>query len=231
MDIINFMTRLIIASIVILSLFSFCKSNKAPETKGIDHVSIDYLSKTELKALRTYMNDKHSAEAHKSKLKTPIKDQKTFNANKEKICKQADLEHIETNELYSVARLTYSLPYVNEKSADFLELLGKRMKSSFAEKGIDHYRFTLTSVLRTEKDQRQLQKVNVNATPKETPHYFGTTFDISQTRFFDTKAKTTVYNYRLRNILARELIKLQEEGKCYVILESQEKCFHVTVRQ
>jgi hypothetical protein len=184
-----------------------------------------------MRALKTNMNDKHIEEAHKSALKSPIKDKKSFYADQEHLCKKANFEKIETNKLYGVSRLTYSLPYVNEKSADFLDLLGKRVKESFEERGITHYRFMLTSVLRTEKDQRLLQKVNANATPKETSHYFGTTFDISQTRFMMGNSNKAKYSYRLRNILARELIRLQQEGKCFVILESRVKCFHVTVIQ
>lgn len=223
------MIRLIFSVAIIISLFSFC--DKAPEAKGIDHIEVPVLSKTEMKALKSHLNDEHITEAHKSKLKSPLKDKDYFNKNKEAICKKANLEKIENNDLYGVSRLTYSLPYVNDKAADFLDLLGERMEDSFKEKGIKHYRFILTSVLRTLKDQRSLQKVNVNAALKETSHYYGTTFDISQTRFYMSDKLEAKYSYRLRNILARELVKLQEEGRCYVILESREKCFHVTVRQ
>jgi hypothetical protein len=229
MKLIQIMTRILLSSLIILTLFSFCA--KSPEAKSIDHVSIPYLEQTELRLLKKYFNDDHLVEAHKSDLKAPIKDKKTFDLQKNKICQKADFEKIGTNELYAVARLTHSLPYLNDQSAEFLEILGERMQESFEEKGISHYRFVLTSVLRTQRHQRLLQRVNANATPKETSHYFGTTFDISQTRFLLNDSKESVYSYRLRNILARELIKLQEEGKCYVILESREKCFHVTVKQ
>lgn len=229
MKFINIMTRIILASFVILALFSFC--NKAPEAKSIDYVSIPKLETTELRLLKKHKNDLHLEEAHKSEISAPIKDQATFKAEIDEICKDADLEKLETNELYAVARLTHSVPYLNEKSAKFVDLLGERMQEAFDEKGVTRYRFVLTSVLRTEKDQRQLQRINANATPNETSHYFGTSFDISQTRFLLNDSKESVYNYRLRNILARELLKLQDEGKCYVILESREKCFHVTVRQ
>ncbi len=231
MKLLKIMSKIIVTSLIIISLFSFCKHTKAPECKGIDYVSVPFLSKTELKAMKAHLNDDHITEAHKSKIKTPFKDQKYFTENKESICKDLDLNEISTNELYVVAHLTYSLPYLNETSCDFLDLLGERMQKSFEEKKIQHYRFVLTSVLRTLKDQRLLQRVNANATPSETSHYFGTTFDISQTRFLMGKNNESVYSYRLRNLLARELIQLQEEGKCYVIIESREKCFHVTVCQ
>jgi len=229
MTFIKLMIRTLFASIIIFSLFSFCSHEKAPEAKDIDYVSIPYLSNVEMRALKTHLNDQHIEEAHKSPLKTPIKDKQSFYEKQKEICRMAHLTKIESNELYAVARLTYSLPYVHESAAEFLDLLGERMEARFKEKGIQHYRFVLTSVLRTQKDQALLQKVNANATPQETSHYFGTTFDISQTRF-QMNNNENKYSYRLRNILARELIRLQEEGKCYVILESREKCFHVTVK-
>lgn len=225
------MRKLILALVLIPILFQSCKSRESSNTKSIDHISVALLSKSEMRAMKTHLNEAHLSEAHKSKIKTPIKSKAYFKDNLDHYCKHADLEKITTNPLYAVGRLTYSLPYLNEKSVDFLALLGERMEKSFEEKGIKHYRFVLTSVLRTLKDQRQLQRVNANATPNETSHYYGTTFDISQTRFLMSKTGESVYSYRLRNLLARELIKLQEEGECYVIIESREKCFHVTVRQ
>ncbi len=210
-------------------LFSCCKHKESSNTKSIDDVSIDYLTKTELRNLRKNKNKTHLEAAHKSPLREPIKDKDYFYEHQKDICKKADLEEIKTNKQYCVARLIYSIPYLNEEAVEFLDLLSKRMEASFAEKEVMYYRFVLTSVLRTEKDQRILQKVNVNATPSETSHYFGTTFDISQTRFLLGNSDESVYSYRLRNVLARELLKLQEEGKCYVVLESREKCFHVTV--
>lgn len=231
MKLLKIMSKILAASLIIISLFSFCRHTNPPESKSIDYVSVPFLSNTELRAMKSHLNDDHILEAHKGTIKTPLLSQKYFNENKQNICQELDLDKISTNDLYVVAHLTYSLPYLNEKSSEFLDLLGKRMQKSFKEKGIQHYRFILTSVLRTQKDQRQLQRVNANATPSETSHYFGTTFDISQTRFSMGGNDKSVYSYRLRNLLARELIQLQEEGKCYVIIESRVKCFHVTVCQ
>lgn len=216
--------------IAAISLF-ICSCNRANKTVSIDYVSVPVLSTEEMRAIHIYANDKHLEEAVQSKIKTPIKDKETFYNNEEDFCDKYNLKKIENNKLYNVARLSHSIPYVNKKTENFLELLGERMEDSFKEKGLDHYRFVLTSVLRTKKDQQQLQKLNINATPNVTSHYFGTTFDISQTRFVAEKSNETVYSYRLRNILARELIRLQEEDKCYVLIENREKCFHITVKQ
>ena len=202
-------------------------SYSCKEKQNIDNVSISVLDKDEMRALRLYYNDKHLVEAHQSKIKEAIKDKKTFYENEESYCKKNKLVKIENNSLYSVARLTHSLPYVNKKTDNFLDLLGERMEDSFKEKGLQHYRFVITSVLRTEDDQRKLQR----ATPNETSHYYGTTFDISQTRFISKETGETIYSYRLRNILARELIRLQKEKECYVLIENREKCFHITAIQ
>lgn len=229
MTILKNFALIITVSVALTFIYSSCNTTESP--KDIDYVSIDYLSNTEKRALKSYWNDTHIEEAHKSKLKQPLKDQDYFYENEKRICKEADLEKIETNKKYAVSRLMNSLPYLNEEAVDFLDLLADRMTKSFEEKNIMYYRFVLTSVLRTEKDQCALQKINVNATPSETSHYYGTTFDISQTRFLLKKSNENKYSYRLRNILARELIRLQEEGKCYVLIESREKCFHITVRK
>ena len=224
-------TKYFISTLFALSIVLSYSCKDAKKKLSIDDVSISVLDKDEMRALRSYFNDKHLEEAHQSKIKNAIKDKKTFYENEKSFCKKNNLIKIENNQLYSVARLTHSLPFVNKKTNDFLELLGERMEESFKEKGLQYYRFVITSVLRTEDDQRKLLRVNVNATPNETSHYYGTTFDISQTRFISKETGETLYNYRLRNILARELIRLQEEKKCYVLIENQEKCFHITAIQ
>jgi hypothetical protein len=71
----------------------------------------------------------------------------------------------------------------------------------------------------------------VNATPNNSSHYYGLSFDLSQTMFYESGKKDPIYSYRLRNLLLRELIKMQEEGKCYVLLENQTKCIHITVTE
>ena len=107
--------------------------------------------------------------------------------------------------------------------------LSKRFRKTLKEKGIRNYRFTISSVLRTKNGQKGLRKSNVNATPNKSSHYYGLSFDLSQTMFYESGGKNPIYSYSLRNLLLRELIQMQEEGKCYVLLENQTKCIHVTV--
>jgi len=140
------------------------------------------------------------------------------------------LEKIDDTPYYELPLLTNSLPYLQADAVDFLDVLGQRFEDRLNNDGVRAYRFSVTSVLRTEKSQQNLRKSNVNATKNISSHCFGRTFDISQTRFFERGNPTPIYSYRLRNLLLRVLIEMQNEGLCYVLLESQTKCIHVTVR-
>ena len=215
--------------LIISTLFFQTACKRKPNGKSIDYVSVSVLSRNELRALRKYANGDHLEAVERSPLKEIIKSHKWFETNKDEICDQHSLEEVTDNKYYIVSVLTHSLPYLTEHTIDFLNILGERMAQSYKQNGIIPYRFVLTSVLRTEEDQKKLRSFNYNATKNESAHFYGITFDISQTRFAMWDSRASIYTYRLRNLLARELIRLQEEGKCYVLLEKREKCFHVTV--
>ena len=211
------------------TLFIFSACNRKPRGKSIDYVSVSVLSRDELRALKKHPNADHLEAVLHSPLKEIIKSHRWFEENEKDVCSKNDLEEVADNAYYIVSVLTHSLPYLTEHTVDFLNTLGERMEATYKENGIIPYRFVLTSVLRTSEDQKKLRSFNYNATKNESAHFFGITFDISQTRFAMWDSRESVYTYRLRNLLARELIKLQDEGKCYVLLENREKCFHVTV--
>ncbi|MFB6317472.1 DUF5715 family protein [Saccharicrinis sp. FJH54] len=220
----NFFIFLFLASFSVL-----WSCNRKPKGKSIDYVSVSVLSRDELRALKKHPNADHLEAVERSPLKQIIESHSWFDENKEDVCDRFELEEVTDNDRYIVSVLTHSLPYLTEHTVDFLNLLGERMEASYEENGIIPYRFVLTSVLRTNEDQKKLRSFNYNATKNESAHFYGITFDISQTRFAKWDSRESIYTYRLRNLLARELIKLQEEGECYVLLENREKCFHVTV--
>jgi hypothetical protein len=199
--------------------------------KSIDSFPVPVLSDAEMRKLKLHLNAEHIEEARRSSLKKPIESQKWFRENQDDVVDDADLVEIKDGKYYIISSLSHSLPFLTEETADFLELLGKRMEKVYEENDLKKYRFSITSVLRTVDDQRKLRKVNLNATMNETSHYYGVSVDISQTRFVEQKSREPIYTYLLRNLLARELIRLQDEGKCFVLLESREKCFHITVVQ
>lgn len=212
---------------MLIAIFAFALSS--PKGKTEDLVPIPPLTKEESNALRKYNNTYHVAMAKAKGLKTPISSNKGANQN-EKSFKNLGLVIIEDNKYYEIPHLSTSLPYLKPQAVDFLDGLGKAFCNRLEELEMTTYRFSVTSILRTLEDQKSLRKNNVNATSNDSSHYYGLTFDLSQTRFFERGNSKPVYSYRLRNILLRELIKMQKEGKCYVLLESQTKCIHVTVR-
>jgi hypothetical protein len=216
-------------SIAFFLLYLIISSIVGAYTKGvsIDRVPVSELTSDENNQLRKYDNSYHLDVARKKGISEP------FKGNIEEtsaIIRNYGLEKIKDNKYYELPLLTNSLPFLQPDAAEFLEILGKRFEKRLKEEGLMAYRFSVTSVLRTEKSQNDLRKHNVNATSNMSSHYYGRTFDIAQTRFFERGHPEPIYTYRLRNILLRELIEMQNEGLCYVLLESQIKCIHVTVR-
>ncbi|MCF8380784.1 MAG: DUF5715 family protein [Bacteroidales bacterium] len=218
------------AIIIVLLLFYLFGKSVGGEKKNrvsIDYVSVSELTRDENTQLRKYDNSYHLAVA----LKKGITEAFTGDIKEtSRIIQNYGLEKIDDNKYYELPLLTSSLPYLQTDVADFLNILGKRFVTRLQDEGVMSYRFSVTSVLRTEKSQNMLRKHNVNATDNNSSHYYGRTFDISQTRFFERGNPEPIYSYRLRNILLRELIEMQNEGLCYVLLETQTKCIHVTVR-
>jgi hypothetical protein len=198
--------------------------------KDIDRVSVILLNASEKKALKKYPNIYHLEVAQKKGIPKPFKSQKEMMDHKYKYVMQYDLAEIKDCKYYEVPHLTHSLPYLKEDAKEFLDDLGIQFEKSLAALGVRPYRFSVTSIMRTMEDQKGLRKTNVNATPNNSSHYYGLTVDLSQTRFFERGNSEPIYSYRLRNLLLRDLIKLQEKGRCYVLLEHQTKCIHITVR-
>ncbi len=186
---------------------------------------VSVLTKDETQALRRYNNNYHLNVAKDKGLDKPLVSKEDLDLNR-----SSSLDEITDNKYYEIPHLSNSLPYLQPEAIDFLDLLGEAFCDQLNELEIRKYRFSVSSILRTVKDQKSLRKSNVNATPNNSSHYYGRTFDIAQTRFFERGNSKPVYSYRLRNILLRVLIKMQNEGKCYVLLETQTKCIHITVR-
>lgn len=229
----RFSIRKILIATVILAVtifLTFKVLNPTTEGKTEDMISVPVLSKDENRALHRYNNDYHLKAARIKGLLKPLESKEDHKADAKESDSRHQLLEITDNKYYEIPHLTNSLPYLQPPAKEFLNILGENFCGQLEEFGITKYRFSVTSILRTIEDQKSLRKNNVNATSNNSSHYYGRTFDIAQTRFFERGNSTPVYSYRLRNLLLRELIKMQDEGKCYVLLESQTKCIHVTVR-
>lgn len=140
------------------------------------------------------------------------------------------LELLESGPDFFMDNLTHSFPYLIPEAADLLHDIGKAFNDSLAARGGGAYRIKVTSVLRTPATVRKLRRVNRNAT-EESTHQFGTTFDISYSKFIcdDTSAPHRTFE-DLKNLLAEVLYDMRRQGRCFVKFEFRQSCFHITVR-
>lgn len=144
---------------------------------------------------------------------------------------RSQLSLIKTNENYIVDSLTHSIPYLVPVAAAELESIGKEFADILQRNGLPHYRFYVTSVLRTKDDVSRLQKSgNVNASSNSC-HCYGTTFDIAYYRY-NKVSRTRAYMHEdnLKLVLGQTLLNHQRAGKIYVKYEHKQACFHITVR-
>lgn len=137
---------------------------------------------------------------------------------------------IESCPEYFVDELTHSYPFLVPEAADLLSEIGRNFNDSLAARGGGHYRIKVTSVLRTPVTVKRLRRVNRNAV-EESTHTYGTTFDISYSKFIcDDTAMPHRSFEDLKNLLGEILYDLRARGKCYVKYEAKQSCFHITTR-
>lgn len=144
------------------------------------------------------------------------------------------LKLIGSCDAYKLDSLTHSIPYLVPRANALLEVLAEGFRDSLANKGLNPYRFIVTSVLRTNADVKRLRRGNINAT-SNSAHCYGTTFDVSWKRFEqvedpDGRPMQTVGSDTLKMVLAECLRDLKKQGECYVKYELKQGCFHITVR-
>lgn len=136
-------------------------------------------------------------------------------------------EVVSGNTLY-IDSLTHSYPYLRPHAKALLEEIGQRFADSLAARGGGAYRLKVTSILRTEMTVGKLRRVNRNASP-ESAHSYGTTFDISYSKFIcDDPSKPHRTFEDLKNLLAEVVFALRAEGRCVVKHERRQACFHIT---
>lgn len=137
---------------------------------------------------------------------------------------------ITSSEYYEIDSLKHSLPYLVPKAARLLKDIGRNFIDSLARRGADGYRIRVTSLLRTPQSVRRLRRVNRNAVDSST-HQFGTTFDISFTRFHCLDSSRTIHDGDLKNLLAEVLLDMRRQQRCLVKYEAKGGCFHITVNK
>lgn len=129
---------------------------------------------------------------------------------------------------FYIDRLTHSRPVLVHEAKAMLHEIGRRFCDSLRARGGGNYRIKVTSLTRTESDVRRLRRVNVNSISEST-HFFGTTVDISHADFVRDPGGEPRTVDNLKGILSEVLYAMREEGKCRVLYERRQQCFHVTV--
>ena len=135
------------------------------------------------------------------------------------------------SEPYVVDRLVHSSPFLVPEAANLLHDIGAAFHDSLRNKHLPEYSIIVTSVLRTDADIKSLSKTNVNAS-KRSVHCYGTTFDITYTRFakHDDEGRDA-RDVDLKAVLTEVLRDLRAQGRCYVKYEIKQACFHITTRK
>ena len=166
--------------------------------------------------------DKHREVSRNSTLKTPAQNLSHIR----QYVAENQLAALDNSNMYMLAKMTYSYPYLTVKSVDFVDQLAIAYRDACRKKGVLFRPFIITSALRTYESVARLTRVNGNAI-KESAHLYGTTFDISWRRFGAEKAPSQPN----LNILIEVLRNLRDAGTCYVKYERHQACFHITVNE
>lgn len=176
------------------------------------------------------LNPAHLKYAKKNGIK-PFKKNQEFKSKVNELVDQGILVKITNARNYQVEKLTYSHAYLTPIANDFLNDLGKRFQKKLNENKMGIYAFQISSLFRTEENQRGLSKSNSNASPNSS-HLYATTFDIA----YDSVIKKPLPWMKIQmadpkaiKLLSEAIGELRNDGRCLVVTEKQEKCFHITV--
>ena len=148
--------------------------------------------------------------------------------------RKSELVYIGSNPYYEVRSLSSSIPYLVPRAAVLLQDIGKNFFDSLQVKQIPLHKIMVSSVLRTQEDVAKLRQHNRNATEKSC-HLYGTTFDISYTKFQTVSnpaeaPRRLVRDDSLKFVLSEVLRDLRNQKRCYIKHEVKQSCFHITVR-
>lgn len=172
------------------------------------------------------LQSKQHAVASKIGLARPPKDREDAASMRK------SLVEIKTNSNYIVDDLTHSVPYLIPSAKKELDAIGEEWADILHRNNLPHYRFYVTSILRTQEDVKYLQRSgNINSTTQSC-HCYGTTFDIAYMRYDKvTRTRDYMIEDNLKLVLGQVLLNRQRAGKIYVKYEAKQSCFHITVRQ
>ena len=188
-----------------------------PERKEI----IYYRDRLPYAKLFADMNDEHLKVARQLGLSEIPKTREDFS--------HKGLVRIEDNEYLVVDDLQYSIPYLTEGAAEVLHHIAKAFSDSLESKGLLDYKLIVSSLLRTEEDVERLRRSGNPNASDNSAHCYGTTFDITYTRYFsEDESEAFMQPFELTKVLGEVLLDEKNAARCLVKYERKEHCFHIT---
>lgn len=142
------------------------------------------------------------------------------------------LTRIEDSDYLVLDELRYSVPYLTGNAARELNHIARAFHDSLARKQFPLYKLVVSSVLRTEEDVTRLRKSGNPNASDNSAHCFGTTFDITYTRYHrDVETDEFMQPFELTKVLAEVLRDEKAAGRILAKYEKKEHCFHITACQ
>ena len=139
------------------------------------------------------------------------------------------LVKIVDNDYLVVDDLQYSIPYLTEGAAEELQRIAKAFSDSLESKGLLDYKLVVSSLLRTEEDVERLRRSGNPNASDNSAHCYGTTFDITYTRYFsEDESEAFMQPFELTKVLGEVLFDEKNAARCLVKYEKKEHCFHIT---
>lgn len=135
------------------------------------------------------------------------------------------LVEVEDGRGYRIARLTHSHPWLLPETYQLLRDMGNDFADALEGTASEGAVFRVTSVTRTDSQQRKLRRRNLNATGSQSTHSYGASFDIAFVDRMDDNASCGSPTREMERLLNR----YQDAGIIYVIPEGG--CMHITLRK
>lgn len=148
----------------------------------------------------------------------------------DQMVKEGKLVKIADNDYYVLKELTHSHPYLTPGAARLLEEIGIRFRKKLEAKGLDKCYFQISSLLRSNENQKRLSRYNSNASSNSS-HLYATTFDIAYNKVVkkpNPQERIEVVDGPAVKLLSETIGELRKEGRCLVVTERREACFHIT---
>ena len=150
-----------------------------------------------------------------------VKNDVELNAGK----RNGKLVEVQDGRGYRIARLTHSHGWLLPETYQLLKDMGNDFADALEGTASEGAVFRVTSVTRTDKQQRRLRRRNLNATNSTSTHSYGASFDIAFVDRMDDDASCGTPTREMERLLNR----YQKAGIIYVIPEGG--CMHITLRK